>query len=338
MKKTPKFIAWSIVLTLLFYMLAYYLLPPPPPSAAMVLLFAAVAMLIIWAVDAGIKKFGARRGGDNATRAAASDSSRPGPGTHVVVSFLILGMGMACMLTACSRAPSPTPTRTEAPAPVSAEPPSPPPPQEGPTSAERMPRVTGRAILLPSQKEEPGYGLYSYALMSHHPEGVELPRFKAFLKALLDLPTAAAVERSVPRRRINITYLLLETLAPGWDTLSADDKVNYVVDHYDYARGAAMVASLSQRTGPGPVIISLLKPINMAEHPRPVLVQDLTTAQPQLMTTYVSYFVGQAAKDQFWQQSALSRFSLTLRNGLEVAAAGLGMSKDAVDTWVKYFK
>lgn len=316
MKKAPGFIALSIGLTVVFYMLAYYLLPAPPPSAAMVLLFAAVAMLITWGVGAGIKKYRSR-------------------GTHVIV-WLLLG-GMACALTGCSPAPSRAPESPGSPPPVSAEPPPPPPPGEGPAAGDGMPRVTGRAILLPSQKEESGYGLYSYALMSHHPEGAELPRFKAFLKALLDLPTAAAVERSVPRRRINITYLLLETLAPAWDTLSADDKVNYVVDHYDYARGAAMVASLSQHTGSGPVIISLLKPLDVSQHPRPVLVQDLTTAQPQLMTTYVSYFVGQAAKDQFWQQSALSRFSLTLRNGLEVAAAGLGMSKDAVATWVKYF-
>jgi len=200
-----------------------------------------------------------------------------------------------------------------------------------------LPRVTGTAVLLPGEIEGAGYGLYSYALISHRPQPDELPKFKAYFRALLDLPTAEAVERYVPRRRINITYLPLDSPAPKWFTMSLDDKVSYAVEHYDFARGAAMVASLSEHTGPGPVIISLLKPLDVSAHPHPVLVQDLTLAQPSLMASYVSYFVQQAAKDQFWEESALSHFSLSLRNALEITAEGLGMSKVAVQGWVKYF-
>lgn len=99
-----------------------------------------------------------------------------------------------------------------------------------------------------------------------------------------------------------------------------------------------MVASLDQRTGQGPVIISLLKPLDLSGHPHPVLLQDLTSAEPSLMASYVTYFVNQTATDQFEKDETLSNFGLRLRNGLEVAAAGLGMSKDAVESWVKYFK
>ena len=200
-----------------------------------------------------------------------------------------------------------------------------------------LPRVTGTAVLLPGEIEGAGYGLYSYALISHRPQPDELPKFKAYFRALLDLPTAEAVERYVPRRRINITYLPLETISPAWDSMSTDNRVTYVVEHYDYARGEAMVSSLSQRTGPGPVIISLLKPLDVSAHPHPVLLQDLTSAEPTLMSRYVGYFVDKAATDQFQKDGSLSNFGLTLRNGLEVAATALGMSKDAVATWVKYF-
>jgi hypothetical protein len=191
--------------------------------------------------------------------------------------------------------------------------------------------------LLPRDAEKPGYGLYSYALISHRPQPGELPKYKAYLKALLELPTAEGVAQYVPIQRINITYLPLDALTPTWTTMSLDNRVNYVLEHYDFARGEVMLASLSKRTGPGPVIISLLKPLDVSEHPRPVLVQDLTSAQPGLMTSYVSYFVQQAAKDDFWQEKALARLSLNLRNGLEVAAEGLGMSKTAVESWVKFF-
>jgi hypothetical protein len=56
------------------------------------------------------------------------------------------------------------------------------------------------------------------------------------------------------------------------------------------------------------------------------------------MASYVAYFVKQTATDQFQKDESLSNFSLRLRNGLEVAAEGVGMSKDAVATWVKYFQ
>lgn len=231
---------------------------------------------------------------------------------------------------------------TKAEPPVEAEP-APPEPTRGSTiSADSvasdtpaMPRVTGTAILLAQQKEEAGYGLYSYALISAKPTASELPKVKAYLTALLELPTAASVEQYVPRKRINITYIPLRRLPANWEGMATADQVDYVVSNYDYARAEVDLACLSKRTGPGPVIISLLKPLDPGEHPSPVLVVDLTSAEPQLAQNYVNYFKQQAGKREFWQEKALERFSLTLRNGLEVAAVGLGMSKDSVSSWVK---
>jgi hypothetical protein len=57
-----------------------------------------------------------------------------------------------------------------------------------------------------------------------------------------------------------------------------------------------------------------------------------------LMADYVSKFVSQVAQDHFWQPNTLSAFALSLRNLLETAATGLGMSQDAVKSWVNYFK
>ncbi len=329
MKKATGFIAFAIALTLLFYLLAYYLLPAPPPSAAMVALFAAIALVITWIGQVTLGKFRSR------------NSGKPGShGTHLMAPLLLL---VALSLVACERArpPSSAPG-SESGSSASPSPPPPPPPPPPPASSpgpqESMARVTGTAFLLTGENEQSGYGLYSYVLMSHQPEASEAPRWKACLKALLELPTAAGLAQYVPKSRINITYIPLDSLAPQWNTLSIDRKVDYVMTHYEFARSAATLASLSEKTGSGPVIISLLQPLSLSQHPHPVLVQDLTLAQPTLMATYVSYFVQQAARDQFWQQSALAQFELTLRNGLETAAVGLGMSKDAVQAWVKYFK
>ena len=226
--------------------------------------------------------------------------------------------------------------------PAQAPPPPPPPPPpveaaappaEGP-SGPTMPRVTATAVLLPSQHEEPGYGLYSYALLTHRPQDSELPKYRAFLTALVGLPTAKDVGAYVRKARINITYFPL-TLSPAdWDALAIDGRVDYVLAHYDYARSAAMLASLPVPIGTGPVITSVLKPLSYDQSPHPVLVQDMSKAQPVLMADYVKEFVDQAAQDHFWQERTLQAFSLHLRNFLETAAIGLGMSKDAVHGWV----
>jgi hypothetical protein len=201
-----------------------------------------------------------------------------------------------------------------------------------------MPRITGTAPLLPGQKEEMGYGLYSYALLSHAPQESELPRYRSFLTALLELPAAKDVQRYVPRARINITYLPLTSSSPEWDDFTLGERVDYVLDHYDYARGAAMLASLPGSKGPGPLITSVLKPMTFDAPPHPVLVQDLSRAQPLLMADYVKQFVDQAAQDHFWEARTLAAFSLTLRNALETAAIGFGLSQDAVQKWVHYVK
>src|SRR5258708_34361831 len=83
MKKVPGFIACSIALTVVFYMLAYYQFPTDTLTPGIVLLFAAVAMVIVWAVGAGIKKLRERRAGG--TGGGAS-----GTGHHGGLAVLVL--------------------------------------------------------------------------------------------------------------------------------------------------------------------------------------------------------------------------------------------------------
>src|SRR5208282_4024487 len=211
-------------------------------------------------------------------------------------------------------------------------------PASGSAPTDVMPRVTETALLAQKQTEESGYGLYSYALLTRAPEDNELSKYQAFFKALIELPSASDIAEYLPKTRINITYLLLTSIPSDWKTRSNTARVDYVISHYDYARCAAMLASLPQKTGTGPVIASSLAPMSLDRHPHPVLVQNLSKAQPVLMADYVSKFVSQVAQDHFWQPNTLSAFALSLRNLLETAATGLGMSQDAVKSWVNYFK
>lgn len=199
-------------------------------------------------------------------------------------------------------------------------------------------RTTGYAFLLHLKQEESGYGLYSYALISHSPDAQEMPRYRAFVAALLSLPTASSVSDVVGKAKTNITYLLLQADAKDPSSLSSDARVDYIISHYDYGRSAAILSILPDRLGPGPVLTSVLSPITFSTTPHPVLEQDLSTAQPVLMTDYVTQFTKQVGEQRFWKADVLSAFALNLRNVLETAAIGLGMSKDAVHSWVTYAK
>ncbi len=323
MKQSVWFIASSIGLTVLFYMLAYYLLPESPPSAALVFLLAAISMVTVWVASLCIRRF------------------RAGSHKAPLLYFVISAAGLAMLLAGCAKDSRPGRTGGSAESvDQSSTAPQPPPPPPKPVGAEYMPRVTGTALLFPQDTEEPGYGLYSYALLTHKPNDAERPKYQAFFRALLALPTAKDVEQHghVDRKRINVTYLLLNTAAPKWSGMSVDQQVEYVIDNYDAARATVMLASLQQKTGPGPVIVSTLVPLNPSQHPHPVLVQDMSSALPQLMNTYVSGFVQQAAVDRFYDDHTLAHFAVVLRNLLEVSATGLGLSADAVQKWVKLLK
>jgi hypothetical protein len=243
-------------------------------------------------------------------------------------------------VTPPARLPLPPPPEASAPAL-----PHEPAPAEAPAASPRAApaptpiRITGVALLPQPEKEESGYGLYSYALLARAPGKNELPKYQAFLRVLLELPPASDLANYIAKGQINITYIPVKTATPsGWDDLKIDDRVDFVIAHYDYARAAVLLALLPQKTGIGPVITSVLVPISSGGKPHPVLVQDLTTAQPALMDDYVSQFVSQAAQDRFWDAKMLDNFRLTLRNLLETAAIGVGLSQDAVKSWITFFK
>jgi hypothetical protein len=210
-----------------------------------------------------------------------------------------------------------------------------------PSGAYRTNRLTGYAYLLGGQAEEGSYGLYSYILFSHHPSTEEHDRFVALLVAVLARPTVGSLEKShVSRQRINVTEIPLEVERKE-DIVRAqspEKMADWILENYDYGRATAILGSLPKGTGPGPVILSVLHPVDPQQSPRPVFLQDLSHAQPELMAAYVGQFVQQAGQDRFWDEPALVAFQLGLSNFLQTAAKGLGLSADGVKPWLKMIK
>lgn len=209
------------------------------------------------------------------------------------------------------------------------------------SSAPATRRITGIAFLRTGAREASGYRLYSYVLIGHRPAEAERPRYEAFFEALLERTWAGSLlGAGVPKRRINLTQMLVTTTPDQnrFAELSTQEQADWVLDHYDYGRSAAILACLPQRIGYGPALVALLVPVDISTTPHPVLTLDLSSAQPAIMSSYVQYFVDQTSRDRFWDERALEALSLQLRNLMEVAASGLGLSRDAVESWLKLSK
>lgn len=194
-------------------------------------------------------------------------------------------------------------------------------------------RETARTTLLKGQQETAGYGLYSYLLLGSSPTDSTRPLYlavlQAYLRRILDVSKFGDY---VAHARLNITYLPLETAAPG----SAE--AAWYLDHYDYARARVLLDFLPGNRRDGIYIVSSLKPLSGGPNP-PYLLQDfstLPTEPPDLISWWMREFLNQAAQEQFWEPKTGERFVLNLRTTISVLAIGLPEVQKAVTGWVSW--
>ena len=96
--------------------------------------------------------------------------------------------------------------------------------------------TTGKAFLASNEREESGYGLYSYLLFGSKPNAEERSRYSQAIEAYLRiLPSLDKLSQYVAPSEFNITYIpVLEKPASAkTDTEWAER----VLEVYDYARG-----------------------------------------------------------------------------------------------------
>jgi hypothetical protein len=177
--------------------------------------------------------------------------------------------------------------------------------------------------------ETPGYGLYSYLLFGSPPgDGARErhPRPEAYVGLIPDI---AALERYIPPRELNIAYVPL-TAAP--DRQAAADRL---LAQYDYARARSILRFLAGGNREGPYIVSALRPLGgtaaTAALPNPYLFQDLSTAPPHLVASWVKEFLNQAAQERFWEERSAERFALKLR----VTVGVLGAACRGQEGWIR---
>ncbi len=222
-------------------------------------------------------------------------------------------------------------TSTSTPAPP---PPPPPAPAPGPAPAppERI-AITGRALLVPDQKEPDGFGLYSYILIGAPPAAADRDRYTAVFEAALRLLRPVnELAHYLKISQLNATWIPVKSLPAN------DPDPKWLVDNYDYSEGAANLVRAGIRNTAGIYIISVRAPLSHATPMRPFLVQDLSHIPAPLASTWVTLFINQAAQEHFWTPNTIDEMVAKMRLVIALSAEGVPAIKTAVATWINISK
>lgn len=183
--------------------------------------------------------------------------------------------------------------------------------QDG-TRGEKL--LSARHFLLPNDREDSGYGLYSYVLFSAPPKNAEeRARYLKMLEACLQVLQGVDdyLARHVRPRGLNITYLPLKRVPQRGK--SSGQWAENVLAAYDYATAQLLLAKVNGDHDHGPYLLSTLTPLSKAGvsvH----LWEDLTGVVPELAWDWVRFFTFLAAQERSWSEETLGRFGLNLRN------------------------
>lgn len=192
---------------------------------------------------------------------------------------------------------------------------------------------SARRYLLPSEKEESGFGLYSYLLFPVPPgSDDEKARYLKTLESCLRM--MQGVEEHLARHRrpseLNATHIPV-TKVPKYNKDLEKWAAN-VLDLYDYATAQKLLDKLDKTYRRGPYLISVIKqPLSNGDASIPVhLLQDFTGKVPELVSQFVDFFTYRAAQQRAWTDESLQSFRLNVRNIVAVASkVGPGVA-DAV--------
>lgn len=193
-------------------------------------------------------------------------------------------------------------------------------------------RETGRSLLVQDKKEEEGYGLYSYLLFGSPPSDANRKRYRDAIDSYLRLiPDVTILEKYIQHKELNITYLPVDS-SPE-DAISVD----WVLEHYDYARARALLRFILGDNRNGPYFISALEPLTGKKTiSDQYLYQDLSTVPEELIHIWVKEFLNQAAQERFWAKNKAKMFVLKLRTTIGVLAKGNEMVRNALKKWISW--
>ena len=200
------------------------------------------------------------------------------------------------------------------------------------------PRETGRSFLVGNQKEEEGYGLYSYFLFGSPPTTeAACERYLRFIEMYLQIiPDITALEEYISPNELNVAYLLLK------ESPATRPSAEWVLEKYNYERARVLLRALPGTHRDGPYIVSTLKPLTGVETlSSKYLYQDLSAVPldpPGLIVLWVKEFLSQAAQERFWEERTVEQLVLKVRTNIARAAVGWDDVRTSLQAWMVWVR
>jgi hypothetical protein len=184
------------------------------------------------------------------------------------------------------------------------------------------------AMLLPDEREEPQYGLYSYMLLGSRITDANRKRYEAFLTAFANtIPAYDRTKDVTPPKQFNIVYF------PALKRPPAEIDASVLFKLYDFDRSLRLLERLHRpHTGDGPYIVSLAHPLDASPSPgEKVLFQDLSTVPESLIKPWVEQFRFQTAQER-WDRATLGTVAVRIRTYIELTANAYPEIKKSIES------
>ena len=217
--------------------------------------------------------------------------------------------------------------------------PPPPSPSEPAGLEERL--SPSYALLPTGEKEQSGFGLYSYLLLPSHEPSVEAI-YKAATRILLPWlnPTANLIATGADPRTLTVTYLLTTRRYQPEAPYPTEKDIDWLARNADVARATALLRMLpgpANRILGGPFLVIYRAPLlgSGATPTAPIERQklyllDLTGAGDEsVLKVWLNSFLLQASTPTYWDVPAFTRFNQKTDRALMQMASLYGLLTEA---------
>jgi hypothetical protein len=191
-------------------------------------------------------------------------------------------------------------------------------------------RITARRLLVRGGKEQSGYALYSYLLLTPAVKGsVAEERNRKALESFLQLVMPfAELERKFPRSILNVLYVpVVKANVPP--------KTEPLLQNYDFAGAEAVLQQLPQRPRNGPVIVATSSPFSRGNLRMPALVQDLSWVSPKVVQYWLEEYMNQTAQENFAETKITPPLALRLRTIISILGTVAPDARASLMSWIR---
>jgi hypothetical protein len=185
-------------------------------------------------------------------------------------------------------------------------------------------------FLAKNEREESGYGLYSYLLFGSKPNAEERASYLTAIEAYLRvLPSVSELAQHLAPSELNVTYIPVTEKPSSGET--DRDWAAQILEVYDYARAKVLLVRLGDEYPSGPYIVSVRSPLS-ENRASAYLFEDLRRIVPSLMQAWIEAFVWFAAKERSWTERNVRYLGLNIRNVVKVSGLAASEMVGGVDS------